>query len=954
MTRLDPRHKFCLLSILFICSISLVSAQTGTSFNLRGTVKDAQGGVVPGVTVTIRNDSIGLERTAVTNDSGEYLAIALPPTGEYSISVEMSGFRTETRRGLRFEANTEPVLDFTLEVGAADQVVVVTSTAPLVQKTKAELSDSVGAESIEDLPLGQGRNFFDYVTLAAGAVRTGGGSGDVNFNGVGRRNVTILTDGMTDQNREIRTQDLGAPLQVESIKEVQVITNNFAAEFGRSPSAVVNAVTRSGTNQFHGNLFWFQRFGKADANNALTGTNNETNRYQFGGSIGGPIVRDRTHFFFTGEKLDEKSKAGAVVSVLEPGGRRDIISETDSKRFLIKINHQINENHQLDGRFNYSKQDQPNIGIGGLNTSERAGNVSNDANNTVIGWTSILRPQVVNEFRFGYNNIVFDLFPSCVPSSLPPDFSNCGPAINRPGVGNTGPNPSWPQNLDEESFQIVNKTSWNTGDHNIKFGIDFQKYNRFVTFFSNFNGVYDFAPGAPFPYDPNNTASFPIRFQQTFGTSGLRFNEWVMGLFVQDDLRLSSNFTLNLGLRYDYEDLLKDGNNLAPRVGFAWDLLGSGKTILRAAYGHFYATMETSMINRESNFGPATLSIQLQQGDPLFPQFPNVFSQFPTGANVVRNLAYIPITRGLSEQDFPFSVGEQYPHLRRNPKAQHATLGIQQQLTGNLVVSADYTFVRALDLFRTVDLNAPPFFAVGPGLTRSLSQADALRPFGVPSVVPGPLGIQFGGFRRLLLQESGNQSFYHALKLNLTKRFSNRFSAEFNYVLSKSISDSDNFREGNAQPPDPANIVASMRALSDTDRRHNFVGHGIFELPWGLRLTGIASLQSGFRYTGRTGSDSNGDGLNSSVADRPGALGRNTFGSSAYYNFDANLAKTFALTDTQHLELRWDVFNLFNHPNVSSVFTTIGLDAGNPNANFGNPTGTFASRNLQFALRYVF
>lgn len=946
------------LMLLLSAGPGLLKAQTGTSFTMMGTVFDQQRAVLPGATVTIRNTSTGFTRVVVTKDNGQFTAAALPPTGNYEIVVEMPGFKTERRTGLVFEANSQPVIDFVLQVGSPQEEITVTSAAPLVERSKSEISDVVGEKSVEELPLGSSRNFFDYALLAGGGVRTGGGSGNVTFNGVGARNLTILTDGVSAQNREIRTQDLAirSPISLETIKEVQVITNSFSAEFGRSPSAVINAITRSGTNDIHGSFFWIQRLGKTDAKNPLTRINPEVNKYNFGGTIGGPIIKDRTHFFFSGDKLNEKFKAGTVTSVLEPAGSVKVIPNREEERWTAKIDHELTSKHHFDFRLSRNDADLTDQGFGGLTTTERAFVIFTDEWRQVYGLTSALTPTLVNEFRFQFGDTDFDDFPVGIEPSLPPDFSTVGPAINRPGIGFTGPAPFLPQNLFEDVYQVVNKTSWSRGAHNVKFGIDWQKTDRRVTFFNNFTGTFTFAEGTPFPFDPDDPATFPITFSQAFGNSDLRFGDWQFGSFVQDDYRIRPGLTVNLGLRYDYSSAFKDLNNFAPRIGLAWDLFGTGKTVIRASYGHFFGIMETSLINRESNEGPQGIqTIFLQQGDPLFPAFPNTFDALPEGADVIRDRVFIPLVRGFSEEDFPLSVGEQNKSLRRTPYSQHTTFGIQQKLLEDLVLTIDYTFVRGLKLLRTRDLNAPPFFEIGPDQTRSLAEADALRPFGVPSQIPGPLGVQFGGFRRMFIQESGDQSFYHAMKLGVTKRFGNGFSFDVNYVLSKSISDSDNFRENSSLPTDPNNLNLD-RGFSDTDRRHNFIGHGIFELPWGFRYTLIVNAVSGARFTGEVGFDANGDG--NTARDRPGQLGRNTFALGTFFQIDSSLAKVFDLYalggETHRVEFRVDAFNLFNHFNEASANDTIGLDANNPPASFGRITSVSDTRNLQFSVRYLF
>lgn len=956
MSKAKPYAGSAVLFALFVVAAALSgAAQTGTSFTLQGRVFDEAGAVLPGASVTVRNVSLGLTRTTVTDNEGRYIFAALPPTGQYEISVELSGFASERKVGLTFEANTSAVIDFVLKVGTLEEKITVTAQAPLVSTTKSEISNVIDEKRVAELPL-NGRNFFEYVRLTPGAVRVGSGSGNLTLNGQGRRQLTILADGVTNQLREIRTLsgDLAGgngTFSLDVVKEVQVITNAFSAEFGRSPSGVINVITRSGTNELHGSGFFYLRPGKLDAKNALTRRNRELNRQQWGLVLGGPIVRDKTHFLYNYEGTNEEQKGATITSILEPQPNRLVEIPFNEFKMMGKIDHQLTPSNLIEGRYNILRSTARNQGIGGLNTSERAFTAIDNFQSLVLSAISVISPRAVNELRFAWTKGTVDFFQPIVGRKLPPDFSRVGPAVNRAGVGNTGPNPAFPQNLRETGLQWIEKVSHTIGRHNLKYGGDIQSYFRFVTFFNNFVGTYTFAPGTPFPFNPNDPRTFPRSYSQSFGQSGLNFDELLLALFVQDDFNAAPGLTFNLGLRYEYETLMRDAQNFAPRFGFAWDPWGKGKSVIRGSYGIFFATIESSLINRESNFGPeGIVTIFLVPGDPLFPVFPNRFASLPQGANIIRNEVFIPIVRGLSKKDFPRSVGDKFGGLRVNPYSQQANLSIQTALGNDLALSIGYTMVRGLKLHRTRDLNAPPFFAVGPGRTRSLAQADAQRPFGVPSRVPGPLGIDFGGFRRLLIQESGDQSFYHAMRLSVTKRFSRNFSFEAHYTLSKAISDSDNFREADSLHVDPSNLKLD-RGLSDQDRRHNFIAYGIWELPFGFRLGGIFSAVSGFPYSGLVGFDANGDG---GPRDRPGALGRNTFRSRGSVNFDANLTKVIRIAEGHQLEARVELFNLGNNVNVTAVDQSIGLDVNNPASNFGRPTAVAPAREFQFSLRYSF
>lgn len=950
-------HLSLVAGVWLLVLSSWVRAQTGTSFTLQGTVQDTSGAVLPQATVTVKNLSVGLSRSAQTDGNGHYIFAALPPTGEYELSVELAGFSTQIRKGLTFLANTAPVINVSLKPGTVQERVTVTAETPLVTTTTSELDHVVDQRNVEDLPL-NGRNFFSYVSLAAGAVKVGGGSGNVTLNGQGRRQLTILADGVTNQTREIRT--LGGDLagangtfSLDVVKEVQVVTNNFSAEFGRSPSAVVNVITKSGTNDLHGTAFGFFRPGDGDAKNTLTGKAPNFIRKQWGATLGGPVIKDKTHFFGSYEQERQSQDAAGITSKLEPNPGTLLSLPFKQVNVFGKIDHQLTPRNRVDGRYNILRSFSGNNGVGGLNTSERAFNLIDNAQNVVVAATSVLSSRAVNEARFAWTRDVIDI---CAENAggctLSPNFSNVMPAVNRAGVGNLGPNPTLPQNLRETGLQWLDKISHTVGRHNLKYGGDLQTYFRFVTFFDNFVGTYTFAPGTPTTFNPADPTTFPRTFSQRFGRSGLNFREALIGLYFQDDFNLRRRLTLNLGLRYDYETLLRDKNNLAPRVGFAWDPKGDGKTVIRGAFGIFFATIESSLINRESNFGPqGAQSILLTRADPCFPVFPARFTSPPSCGTAIKNDVFIPIVRGLSKRDFPQSVGDQFGFLRVNPYTEQIDFGIQRSLGGDMVLTVDYTHVHGLKLLRTRDLNAPPFFLIGPGQTRSLAQGDAARPFGVPSRVPGPLGIDFGGFRRLLLQESGDSNFYDALKVAFTRRFSHHFNFQVNYAWSKSISDSDNFREADSLHVDARNLRLD-RGLSDTDRRHNLSAYGTWELPLGFRLGGILTATSGIHYTGLVGFDANGDG--DTTRDRPGLLGRNTFTAPRQLNLDANLSKTVKISERHRLEGRFEVFNLFNNVSIASVNNVIGLDRANPAASFGRPTSVLPNRQIQLSARYSF
>jgi hypothetical protein len=938
-----------------------------TRFDLSGTITDGTGAVLPGATVTLSNVDTGFTRSAVTDAGGRYSFNAVPPTGRWKLVVELQGFGPQTREGLQFQANTRPEINFQLTVGGIQEAVTVEALAPLVRTRESELSSIIEAKQVEELPT-NGRNFLSLLQTSGSVVPTGNNSSSLSVNGQGTRMANFVADGVSMTGREIRTVNGefggGNGLSLDVVKELQVITNGFKAETGQTGAGTISIVTKSGTNTVSGSAYGFWRPSDFVAANLLTGAKTSQKRQQYGGTIGGPLKKDVLHYFANYEytKIDD---AVVVTSVLAPG---TFPTPQRQKQGFIKINERFNDHNLLDARYSFNRNEQEGQSIGGLNTFDRRTNTEGRTDAFVTSFVSNFGDNKVNEARFRYTYDVVDFYSPLTAdsgaASRNPDFSNAPVTATYTGIGNLGTNPGFPQNLVEKRAQWVDHFSIVKGSHQLKTGVDVIGSWRFVTFFNNFAGTYVFAQGTPFPFDANNPATFPFQFTQTFGGSGLNFKDAMVGVFAQDDWEIRRGLTLNIGLRWDKDSLFQgDNNNVAPRVGFAWNVGQDAKTVIRGNAGIFYDTLESSAINRESNTGPVgQTTIDLRQGDPLFPTFPNRLSAFPTGtATVPRATVYVPIFQG---DDFPFSIGDELH--RDTPYFFNSNIGVQHELARNWAVSADYTRVYGYDLLVTWDINAPPFFALGPGQTRTAAQANLQRPLGVPNTTGGSYGIPFTGFRSLYLQFNGGHTEYNALKLGVTKRMSGRYALQANYTLGRAEGDVDNFRLDNSFVPGLTEIDGDRSyqwGPSDADVRHLVVLSGTYEMPFGLRVGGILFARSGFPYTGVTGQDSDGDGFStggpgtnvaSSYGDRPASLGRNSFRLPAHVTLDMSVAYEQKIVGSQSVEIRFDVFNLANRKNVSGLNNIIGLDPSSPPATFGTITGVRDQRQAQIALRYRF
>ena len=909
-------------------------AQVST-FDLSGTVLDPSSAVLPGATITLRNTKTGLVRTEVADERGRYHFIALPVVGEYSLKIELSGFAADERAALVFQANTKPVIDVTLKLASVAEATTVKGTAPILETRKAELSLTVDQQKIETMPL-NGRNYLDLANFANG-VHGAAGRGDLSVNGQLGRNIDYVVDGVS--NKVIEWGDASKTgLSLDVVQEFQVITSQFSAEFGHSLGGIVSAVTKSGTNDFHGTTYVYDRPGRFDAKNGLTGTRTPFNQQQFGGVLSGPIVKNRTHFIGAYEGTNQDSQL-VVTSVLEPGAFPATLNRTQG---FSKATHRLADRHNAQLRFNLDHNESIG-GFGGLVLPD-GGTKSKRASWELQGTTtSVLSSKMVNEARFQYSRFVNES------TNLAP-----GPRVIYTGFATYGANPGSPQDIRENRIQFNDKLSRDFGAHRTFVGVDMSRIAKTGVFNADSVGVYTFAAGTPNPFVASNPATYPAQFSQgftdprrpislhrdfaPFDFAGIDRSYMNVDVFGQDDWEVRRGFTLNLGARYEKQTSSPDNNNIMPRTGFAWDLNKDGRTVVRGGYGRFYDQLFDNIPNTEDLFGiTGNFSITVTPtGNPgVFPTFPAVFTALPAGFGAALGRT---VTLDLGALD---------PAARKTPFSDQVTIGVARELRSDLALTVDYTYLRGRDLFRTVDLNGPSAFDTTTGATRTIVQADATRPYGSPSRVPGPFGITEGGFKQIRAVVSEGNGWYNGLKLNLTKRFAQRHFYQVSYTLSRAENEQDDFGSA-AQGADPFDF---RRALASNDVPHILVMNGTYVLPYAVSLSAIGSFKSGLPVDPQAGTDLNGDGF---TTDRPGTLARNSFRLPASKTVDVSLAKTFAFGGPHQLEVRMDTFNLLNAINITQVNTVYGRVVGSPAATFMQATRVLNPRQLQFAARYRF
>lgn len=964
---------------------------------IEGTLTDASGGILPGVTITVRSPQTGLTRPIVTDEKG-YYRVSLLPVGEYEVTAQMSGFATLRRGDIRLTIGQLLTLDLKMSVSGASTEVTVTGEVPVVETNRTQVSTTVEEKAVTNLPV-NGRNFIDFVLLTPGVTRDPRG-GDISFGGQRGTLNSLQIDG-ADNNNTFFGQSLGrtgsgrAPYQFsqDAVQEFQVNSNSYSPEFGRAGGAVINVVTKSGTNAFHGSLFEFYRDRSLNANSFF---NNQRrvrkpgyHFNQFGGNVGGPLVRNKLFFFF-----DYDGQRNNTPQVISPGGRFTIqplpeplrlLAGTYNRTFnqdvyLVKIDWQANERHRLTGRYNHQGFLGTNLeNSGPTSVFEHTGNSLVKTDTLTLALNSTLTPRLLNEFR---SQFARDNQPGLANSDTPEatiiDLSQT--------VLVTGRNNFSPRQTRIRRAQVVNNLSVLSGRHNWKVGADVN-VDRIRNFFPGlFGGSYRFTSIDDF------LARNPFIYTQAFAgantTGPLTFpNSTDVAWFVNDDFRVNPRLTLNLGLRYDVQILAEppvrnldpqletagiqtnrvptDKNNFGPRFGFAWRPFETDRLVVRGGYGVFYARTPTIMLAQaHSQNGINVLVLTFDRG--ATPTYPNRFAAPPGGGRASPSSLYF------FHPDF------------RSAYVQQGSLGVEYGLGRNMSVSASYLFVKGTHLTRTQDINLFP-----PQLASIEIKGRGFAPY-----LRYPNERPYDHFQRLSQFTSNAKSVYHGLALQLNRRFSRNYQFLASYTFSKVIDDapdatavvSNNFG-------DDSKIVQYTlfprldRGLGNADQRHRFVLSGVWDLNYSQRFNNVAAqrilsgwslawiltAQSGRPYSATLNNDLNNDG--NSFSDRPPQEGRNIYTSPKFISFDPRVTWQIPIQEKVRLQFIVEAFNLFNRANfapfgaagpvlnsnrysrgpiTSPDGTITNPDGLTPLSNFGTQRDTFDPRIFQLAVKLIF
>jgi len=977
---------------LALAIVESARAQT-TQGGIVGTIRDEKGAAVVGAKITITNPATGLQRTTTTADNGVYRVEALP-TGTYQVQAEQPGFAVTLTKNIEVGVDQTRTVDLTLRVSAKAEVVDVEANADLTQTESSKVGEIIDNRKVEDLPL-NGRDFAQLARLNPGVAVSGGGGGQQGgegnvsgFSSNGQRSTSnnFLVDGV-DNNNYFAGEAAQLP-SIDSIQEFEVQTNTFAAEYGRNSGSVVNLVTKSGTNQLHGSAYEFFRNDVLDARNYFNDDRfpkSSLRLNQFGGTLGGPILKNRTFFFLNYEGFRRSAGITRITNVPTLAERAGHFTDTNGNpitvpvnptsaaifklypqpnltdptgnfisspqqsdgtdQFLVKVDHRLRSSDSLSARYSRTRADiffpftpgQSGTNIPGYGVND------NGANHLVaLSYTRVFTPKTLNEARFGFtrSNIALATQPgptaaefginTGIPANAPMGLGNI-PQITFSGgfvsgsaaVSNLGGAIDQPNNTAINTFQWVDNLSHTTARHSFKVGGDVR--------YTQLNRLYDLAFSGQVSFSGTNNTLGPggspipnalIDFAEGLSSGALQFKgdshrdfrTTSYGFFAQDSFKLRRNLTLNYGLRYELNTVLReahgrlstfrpqnfstflsptvdqtdlaalqasgivtqsqvdgiynpDHNNFAPRVGLAWDLRGNGKSVLRAGYGVFY---ETIIGNIPGN---------VMLNPPFLPDYFNAVPGWPA-AFATSGFPVITVTN----QNLP------------TPYAQHYNLLFQQELPARTLLEVAYvgTSGTKLPRFRQIDqayITQAQINQLTPDVKTRMELMgipdfvidNFILPRGIaaiPSIARGP----YFGYAQIFQAEDTISSNYNSLQVKVDKRFSHGLSSLLAYTWSKSIDGASVFFGSGANattifPQDNYNLNAE-RGNSDFDIRQRLSWSFLYQLPTvqrlpraigdGWQVGGILSLQTGQPFSVLSGQDNSSTGLGN---DRPDLIG---------------------------------------------------------------------------------
>jgi hypothetical protein len=1001
------------LAVLAFVIAANANAQTDvTTSRISGTVKDAEGGALPGTTVEGKNEETGLTVSSTANNVGFYQLLNLP-SGSYTISATLQGFQRAIHENVRVQLGSTPTVDFTMQLGGVAETINVSATVPFVEVTNTAAGTTIQTEQIKNLPV-SGRDFKNLVLLTP-ETRLDAERGNLSISGERGINTNVTVDGV-DYNNAFFGGTVGgaegrAPLSLsqESIKEFSVITNGASVEFGRTGGGVVNVITKSGTNNFHGSAFYYYQPQEWIANFANGAEPADQDKKQYGASLGGPILKDRLFFFGSYDRQDQSTTFNIAPAVLDPDifarypvyeSPAQYAQTRDGEVAFGRIDAQIASAHRLMGRINYATYEGVNGTFNSANdTIQHNGIEGMDSYSYVGQYSAQFGGRLLNDLNANYNK---------------EDTPREDKGLNLPeiqlGGARYGEVAFLPIVSTTKRTQFADTVTYLLQSHVLKAGADYNDTSIDQIFKGNWRGVFVF----------NNKADLLagryFQYRQFGGLGGLTadeagkasFGQEELAFFAQDQWFVNSNLTVTAGVRWERldnpDDPILNPNDLdptrcvgtsttacgyrlsaqipdsesqwSPRLGVSW--APDKKSVVRLTAGRYWSrtpailfaqlftsnglrgTQYNSITNTE-NLDPTDPNCRRANGsscfDPLAPGWGANFN--PVGVERVDFSRLPQNVTGLGV----FTIDPNF----ENPYTDRITLGYEREIFANTGAAIDFTYAEGNQLQRLTDTNR-----VYDGTTaeNGMPRYSSTRPNPFYGTVTTSL--------------SDARSEYVAITGQVQRRFSNDLSAGALVTYSSDKDTDSNERNFAGIQAEDFNDIEQAFAYSNRDQRWKISGNAVWQTPlWGISLAGAARYITGGTYTPRANFDFNNDGQsgtdrptvgctyvpNNSTAtaadcrDNGSHLGRNSFRQPRFYSVDVRVSKAFRIGPGD-LSAFIECFNCTDSANwsIPSANQTWGRQPGptqtgpdsQPSATFGDPTTPGTPRTFQVALRFDF
>jgi hypothetical protein len=959
---------------------------------------DQTGAVVRDAKVTVTNNETGAVREAVSGGDGSATIAALTLTGTYGVSVSKQGFGTEDVKNITLRGGETATLKVKLLVGTEKADVTVYGTTEGV-RADAQIGRRLDSATIDETPI-LGRK-VTTLPLFNSAFRQGKGTGDLFVNatyfvtgGGSRRTTTYMLDGANNDEGWGR-QTMIATVPVGAIQEISVLSNAFSAEFGWTAGPALNIVTKSGTNEVHGEGLFMTRPGGLQAKTfatkgfcapsvttcvvpttltAINPADVPDVLNQLSGSFGAPLVKDKTFFFATADytRQDRTTFLSNTLPafVLPADGSLTYKGNYRQGLFDGRLDHKLTPSQTLMVRMNVDRfyDTNPNDAVAGTSAPSVARKYSRRSVTGQVSHTAVLGPNLLNEARIGYLN--GDPVTLWEAQSLSTAYTRSGSVPFTIGQSRV-------TNVHSRQAQFSDTLSWSHGKHYLRLGGSVAHHNSGGTGSEPGTavlGTFTFLNTTTAPFDQLTLANVQNYTQPiSFGISSYDLTQWLTAVFAQDSIRVNNDFTLDVGIRYDRQSLTDAKNDFAPRVGFGWHPNGDSRLSIRGGYGMYYTQIQSNVI--------ATYLVGGLDGLTTYTATPGQLGFPPCLTGACLPLSFDPRTLAASQlpaRDITIQAGQKafyeaqfakyglnfdllpnYPDKLVNPRSQTTSIGAEREIMQGLFVGSDYVHQHWTNLARTVDLNAPSVFdRTAVGQTRTVAAANATRPI---------LPVN-GGVRQVNVLMNLGVSDYDALQTEVSYRGNKKMYAAVSYTLSKATNTSE--PDGNGISPNQS-ILSTLgeteRGPSVLAQRHRAVITFNYQLPFDITAGTVTQLASARPFNAVTGIDNNGDGANN---DRPVingvVVGKSAFRGTGTQDVSIFVEKRIK-SGSRAILLRLEGFNLLNHGNILGRAQTTYGDTGTPNATFGQlvSAGTATNalpalanidppRMVQFQVRYLF